>query len=220
MQVVLVTVLVFAVVSLTVLSSPTPSNSTDVCWKGTTTRGVGHPISCCPSSHPDKDASLCYVTCKSNYTGVGPVCWENCPPGWIDEGALCRLKGSIKTIAKKSYGRGVGIPLTCCPNQEYDAGLCYPPCPSLPHAPGVPMHGVGPVCWQQCEAPDPVDGGAICAFSHANVTKKILELSLGVPLAVMDAILHGDDPAAIVDDVKHLLDAILGFVMPLCYQLA
>ena len=35
---------------------------------------------------------------------VGPVCWEKCPVGWIDEGALCREKGHIKTIAKKTYG--------------------------------------------------------------------------------------------------------------------
>ena len=61
-----------------------------------------------------------------------------------------------------------------------------------------------------------VDGGAICAYSAANVTAKILDLTLGVPLAVMDAILHGDDPAAIVEDVKRVVSALLGFVMPLC----
>ena len=81
---------------------------------------------------------------------VGPVCWENCPAGWVDEGALCREEGHIKTIAKKSYGtskapsagtfgyksyllpsytgRGVGKVLECPLDKEYDAGLCYTPC--------------------------------------------------------------------------------------------
>lgn len=77
--------------------------------------------------------------CNSGYDGVGPVCWEQCPSGWVDEGALCREKGSIKTIAKKSYGRGAGYPLTCDPSVPVmDAGLCYVPCPAA-------YDGVGPV---------------------------------------------------------------------------
>jgi hypothetical protein len=41
-----------------------------------------------------------------------------------------------------AYGRGVGTPLTCSSDQEYDAGLCYTPCRDG-------YNGVGPVCWKQ-----------------------------------------------------------------------
>lgn len=43
---------------------------------------------------------------------------------------------------KVAYGRGVGTPLSCASDEEYDAGLCYTPC-----ADGY--NGVGPVCWKQ-----------------------------------------------------------------------
>ncbi|MCG8667867.1 MAG: hypothetical protein MI867_00510 [Pseudomonadales bacterium] len=41
-----------------------------------------------------------------------------------------------------AYGRGVGSPLTCASDEEYDAGLCYEPCRDG-------YNGVGPVCWKQ-----------------------------------------------------------------------
>ncbi len=41
-----------------------------------------------------------------------------------------------------AYGRGVGTPLTCASDEEYDAGLCYEPCDEN-------YDGVGPVCWRQ-----------------------------------------------------------------------
>jgi hypothetical protein len=47
---------------------------------------------------------LCYERCKSGFHGVGPVCWadtvnigvgkpvglEPCPPGWTNDGLICR----------------------------------------------------------------------------------------------------------------------------------
>lgn len=63
---------------------------------------------------------------------VGPVCWQECKPGYVDEGALCRKDGSIVTYAKRSYGRGVGSALTCAAaDPDEDAGLCYPTCPTV-----------------------------------------------------------------------------------------
>ncbi len=41
-----------------------------------------------------------------------------------------------------AYGRGVGIPMSCASDEEYDAGLCYEPCAEN-------YNGVGPVCWRQ-----------------------------------------------------------------------
>lgn len=41
-----------------------------------------------------------------------------------------------------AYGRGVGTPLSCASDEEYDAGLCYTPC-------NEGYNGVGPVCWKE-----------------------------------------------------------------------
>ncbi|MCG8668111.1 MAG: hypothetical protein MI867_01760, partial [Pseudomonadales bacterium] len=43
---------------------------------------------------------------------------------------------------KVAYGRGVGIPMSCASDQEYDAGLCYTQCAEN-------YNGVGPVCWRE-----------------------------------------------------------------------
>ena len=42
---------------------------------------------------------------------------------------------------KVAYGRGVGTPMTCGANEQYDAGLCYQYCQTG-------YTGVGPVCWK------------------------------------------------------------------------
>jgi len=39
----------------------------------------------CPSSK-ENDAGLCYKRCRTNYKGVGPVCWGQPPPGWVNCG--------------------------------------------------------------------------------------------------------------------------------------
>jgi len=86
----------------------------------------------------EKYGAIFYPKCRSGYHAVGCcICSPNCPPGQTDIGVSC---------AKKSYGRGVGKPLSTCPSgQDKDALLCYPKCKSG-------FHGVGPVCWQNCPA--------------------------------------------------------------------
>lgn len=96
-------------------------------------RGVGKPLICADAE--DYDAGLCYPRCKPGFKGVGPVCWPDCPKGFTDIGISCQ---------KTSYGRGVGKPLTCADNEDYDAGLCYGKCPKG-------FGGVGPVCWRGLE---------------------------------------------------------------------
>ena len=58
----------------------------------------------CPPDKPDLDAGLCYPKCKAGFYGVGPVCWaitknigvgipvglNPCPPGWNNDGLICR----------------------------------------------------------------------------------------------------------------------------------
>ena len=139
----------------------------------------------------ERSGALCYPKCKQATPSyrVGPVCWQHCADGWVDEGALCRKSGSIETVAKKSYGRGAGSPMTCADGLVEDAALCYPPC-----ADGY--YGVGPVCWERCPLAQgyPVDGGAVCCENKTVCTEKILNLASGLPIAVMEAILSGGDP--------------------------
>lgn len=72
----------------------------DICWKSTTTRGVGTIPTECPGK--DKDAGLCYDKCPAGMYGVGPVCWQECPAGYTNTGGHCSKPAP--------YGRGAGYP--------------------------------------------------------------------------------------------------------------
>jgi hypothetical protein len=96
-------------------------------------RGVGSiPWPNCNSSQ-EYDAGLCYTKCNEGYHGVGPVCWGTCKPGYVDDGGTCRPN----IFLKKSYGRGVGWPMSCPSNQEQIGALCYGDCPNGYVASGV-----------------------------------------------------------------------------------
>ena len=114
-------------------------------------RGVGYPWkfgdgfndhgmrSRCQKANPqgcEKNGLIYYPKCREGYHAVGCcICSPNCLLGQTDIGVSCH---------KKSYGRGVGKPLSTCPSDEdKDAWLCYHKCRSG-------FHGVGPVCWQDC----------------------------------------------------------------------
>jgi len=101
-----------------------PTDSKGPCWDGA-----------------EKDGALCYTKCRDGYKGVGPVCWEKCPDGYKDDGATCRKPVVIEK--RDSYGRTVGKPMGCGPDEEKDGGLCYPECKAG-------YKGVGPVCWERC----------------------------------------------------------------------
>ncbi|NJP10556.1 MAG: hypothetical protein HC866_14640 [Leptolyngbyaceae cyanobacterium RU_5_1] len=101
------------------------------------------------NSGQEYDAGLCYSKCDPGYKGVGPVCWKSCPDGYKDDGALCRK--DVQIIAKESYGRGAGAPLTCASGEDSDAGLCYPKCQNG-------YKGVGPVCYESCPSGYKDDG--------------------------------------------------------------
>ena len=55
---------------------------------------------------------------------------------------------------KQTYGRGVGIPMTCPAGKEEDALLCYDYCEDG-------YDGIGPVCWGVCPS-DTTACGALC----------------------------------------------------------
>lgn len=78
------------------------------------------------------------------------------------------------------------------------------------------LAGVGPVCWEGCPATHPVDGGALCCDNATDCTAKIKSLCAGLPIAVAEAILSGGDAAALEKAVIQAIEAVLGYVMPLC----
>jgi len=104
-------------------------------------RGAGYLLSNklkCENENPEgceQYGLLYYPKCKSTYHNVGCcICSPDCQEGMTDIGISC---------AKKSYGRGVGLPLTCSEAEDYDSGLCYKLCQDG-------FKGIGPICWGSC----------------------------------------------------------------------
>ena len=101
----------------------------------------------------EKNGLGMYPKCKSGYHNVGCcICSPDCPKGSTDTGAFCQ-------ITKKSYGRGVGKPISSCTDIDYpdkNGALCYPDCNKSDfksiknkRKTGVTYTGVGPVCWPE-----------------------------------------------------------------------
>ncbi|MFN7919619.1 MAG: RICIN domain-containing protein [Bryobacteraceae bacterium] len=205
----------------------------DICWKNTSTRGVGKIPATCPAGYPDYDGALvCYQSCRAGYKGAAFLCWQNCPAGFTDIGVSCAkpapygrgggygywwpFEGRNDAIArcqrntgqscemygelaypkcaagyyafgccvcsplcpagmrddgafcaKDAYSRG-SASTTCPAGQQYDAGLCYPQCPTG-------SSGVGPVCWGQCNGSFPTGCGAACAKSASACAFSIID---------------------------------------------
>lgn len=112
----------------------------------------------CEKENPqgcERDGLIYYPKCREGFHMVGCcTCSPNCPPDFgADIGVSC---------TKKNYPNGAGTVLTCPAGTERDAtggpaGLCYPKCD-----PGY--HGIGPVCWQNCD-PGWAECGVGCAQS-------------------------------------------------------
>jgi len=136
---------------------------------------------------------VCWQNCPAGFTDTGAFCQPNtvwgdnsacpasdkcglisakgcvvCPAGMVDNGCLCSTPGSL--FAKQTYGRGVGTPMVCSPELQYDAGLCYPEC-------GPDSNGVGPVCWSYCPGNAPYTCGAICTTDEDVCKSTVDELA-------------------------------------------
>ena len=105
-----------------------PQNQPKSCWLKTYGRGWGHPLSACPAGK-EKNALMCYDKCKPGYTGVGPVCWQDCPKDYkYIVGPFCGKP--------KPYGRGWGNwRQSYCDDKNGGKGKCekwgllwYPKC--------------------------------------------------------------------------------------------
>lgn len=142
-------------------------------------RGAGYAIwdeKKCNREHSqgcEKDGAMYYPRCKPGFHKVGCcICSPDCPAGYHDDGATCRLPGDIK--GKKSYGRGAGSALSACAsNEEKDGALCYPKCKSG-------YYGVGPVCWQDCPSTQSSKCGAACASDASQCGENIANMVLSV----------------------------------------
>ncbi|MEM7137733.1 MAG: hypothetical protein AAF500_14210 [Myxococcota bacterium] len=101
--------------------------------KHTTSRGIG-TIPTCRSSE-EKVGAFCYPRCASGYNSEGLFCRKPCPTGYIDDGVTCRKPEIIKSQPR--YYRGIGSPLTCASNEQYQNGICYPKCKSGYYGSGI-----------------------------------------------------------------------------------
>jgi hypothetical protein len=119
-------------------------------YKGTKVIKSCKTTSTCGSK--EECIGLCYNSCRDGYYAAGcNVCSPRCPAGTTDIGVSCQ---------KGSYGRGVGEPMTCGSGEQYDAGLCYSPCPSG-------ANGVGPLCYRDCPSSAPYRLGVQCFKNKA-----------------------------------------------------
>jgi len=59
------------------------------------------------TSDLEYDTGLCYTKCRTDFKGIGPVCWGTCPiPPTIDDkcGALCISEGTCTDYVMKVVG--------------------------------------------------------------------------------------------------------------------
>jgi len=106
----------FHAVGCCVCSPNCVNGMTDIgvsCQKKSYGRGAGSPLVC--GDGKDEDAGLCYDKCKSDYQGVGPVCWKSCPTGWLDCGALC-IEGYASCTSQNKSDNGNSDSTKMCDN--------------------------------------------------------------------------------------------------------
>jgi hypothetical protein len=125
------------------------------------------------SGQCEKNGLMWYPTCKSGFHSAGCcICSPNCIHGQVDIGVSC---------AKKSYGRGAGIPMKCKSEEFPDAGLCYNQCQQG-------YKGIGPVCWNKC--PDGLEAcGLLCVESHSQCTQQVVTISSTVLVMIGSTVL-------------------------------
>lgn len=134
-------------------------------------RGFGTISSKCEDKGLDSECEKCgllhYQKCPKDYHAFGcNICTPTCPAGMTDIGVSC---------AKDTFIRQTLTP-SCGENKQYDAGLCYDPCPPE-------YNSVGPVCWLPCPT-GMVDCGAICASSYSECSESIS----GMVFSVLDVL--------------------------------
>jgi len=135
---------------------------------------------------------VCWSICPSDHTDIGALCsrgadskgkcccvkffsWTNgccggCPNGYTDMGCTC-FRG-VSTIAKSTYGRGVGSPLICPSNKVQSGALCYDSCRDG-------FNGIGPVCWGSCPGYYGSQCGALCVKKASDCAMVFKDMTMG-----------------------------------------
>ncbi|MEQ1714723.1 MAG: hypothetical protein ABL907_01845 [Hyphomicrobium sp.] len=111
----------------------------DYCYKGSYGRGVGTIPTACKDGK-EYQTGLCYDKCKAPYTDdVGPVCWQPCPSGYLDTGALCHIDKPLLVSSFRIgchwsvFGECIIPDMGGCPSGYTNAGLlCGLNTPSVP----------------------------------------------------------------------------------------
>ena len=120
-----------------------------LCGKGADTISANAMV--CPDGyHQSSITKRCIVNCDEGYTNTGETCFK--PLAVLGMGAM-----TCNVDEQRSGARCYPKDSTCGATREDDAGLCYPRCRDG-------FHGVGPVCWQNCD-PSWTNCGAGCAKS-------------------------------------------------------
>jgi hypothetical protein len=158
-------------------------------------------------SNRQLENGMCYEIPRDGFKCTVTVCTPRCPDGMTDFGVGC---------TKNSYNRGVGGPMTCQPEQEMDASLCYPKC-------GPDAKGVGPVCWQNCPAGTKACGAG-CAASAATCSSTVTDMIMGPVQMAMTVVTLGISEASVTPLLGTLKRAVVaedtGMAMERTQQLA
>ncbi len=145
---------------------------------------------------------MCYEQCRDGYSMPSSACGfckadGNCPAGTTNTMGVCW---------KDSYGRGAGEPMKCGSGQEYDAGLCYPACPSG-------ATGVGPLCYKDCPPDQPYRVGVWCYRSKSEADGIISAIVIGSVLGtalLVAAVVAGAAAAAGAAEILFVAPAVAG----------
>jgi hypothetical protein len=126
---------VLAIMAAFVLFTSQAFAADDYCYKGSYGRGVGTIPDQCNAK--EKDAGLCYNKCNATYYGVGPVCWQSCPSGYVDTGALCHIdkaltNGGSWVCTKKLFGKCIWKSHECGSGYTNTGFFCALNTPSVP----------------------------------------------------------------------------------------
>ena len=149
----------------------------DYCYRQTYGRGVGAPLSTCLENE-DKNGLLCYPKCRAGFHGVGPVCWEGCPDGYTDTGALCTRPAASEHITVK--------PSNCPPGFHNTGVSCYDPhnlkTRPISHSDcEAGLHRVGAFCYSDCR-PGFTNTGVTCYRGPDTIAKKTYGRTAGTPM--------------------------------------
>ncbi|KAL6065610.1 hypothetical protein QOT17_010072 [Balamuthia mandrillaris] len=163
-----------------------PTASAESCYRNTTLRGVGTIPNTCGQGLESDGGQLCYPLCNPGYTGVGPVCYQQCDTSThVDTGLFCqaRFGSGANTFPKDTYTRAPHT-MSCPSGKDKQAGLCYRSCP-----PGFAQEG--PVCWQPCPADSPHPCGVACTESEGACVKEILDVTATILKLIAEGISCG-----------------------------